>query len=280
MSSSNTSSASTPSGLAFIGGGNMASALIQGVLQSGTPSETIHVQEPNESAASLLKSRFGVHVWSESGDFLRECDTLVWAVKPQIFKLAAQQVAPFCQNALHLSVAAGIPSSSISQWLNSERVVRAMPNTPALIGKGQTGLFAAAGVSPDDRSRVQTIIASTGAYLWVHDETLLNAVTALSGSGPAYVFYFIEALCRAGESMGLSAQEAKQLAIGTFEGASALCQQSSEPVALLRERVTSKGGTTQAALETMNQLQVGTHIEQAVQAACLRAKTLGEEFGA
>ena len=280
MSSSLTPSNPTPQGLAFIGGGNMASALIQGVLQSGTSPDSIHVQEPMESARTQLKSRFGVHVWAQSGEFLSQCDTWIWAVKPQIFKEAALQVTPFCHNALHLSVAAGIASSSIAQWLNSQRVVRAMPNTPALIGKGQTGLFAAAGVSPEDRLRVESILSSTGAYLWVHDETLLNAVTALSGSGPAYVFYFIEALCRAGQSMGLSSEEAKQLAIGTFEGASALCKQSSEPVQVLRERVTSKGGTTQAALETLNHLEVGAHIEQAVLAACHRAKTLGEEFGA
>jgi pyrroline-5-carboxylate reductase len=266
--------------LAFIGGGNMASALIQGVLQSGTPSERIHVQEPHEAARASLKKRFGVHVWAQSGSFLHQCDTIVWAIKPQVFKQAAQEVLPFCQNPLHLSVAAGIVSSSIAHWLQSQRVVRSMPNTPALIGKGQTGLFAQSGVSEDDRLRVQSIMASTGEYLWVQDEAHLNAVTALSGSGPAYVFYFIEALCRAGQSMGLTPNQAKQLAIGTFEGASALCKQAEEPVNVLRERVTSKGGTTQAALETLERLQVGDHIEQAVFAACHRAQTLGEEFGA
>jgi pyrroline-5-carboxylate reductase len=181
--------------------------------------------------------------------------------------------------ALQLSVAAGIGSDSIAAWLQTERVVRAMPNTPALVGLGQTGLFARSAVTPADRLWVQQVLGSTGACLWLAQESQLDAVTALSGSGPAYVFYFIEAMVRAGQSMGLSAEQSQQLAIGTFVGASELARASADPPSVLRERVTSKGGTTHAALSALEHEQVAQAFERAIQAACARAKTLGEEFG-
>jgi pyrroline-5-carboxylate reductase len=177
-------------------------------------------------------------------------------------------------------VAAGIRSDSIANWLGTERVVRAMPNTPALVGLGQTGLFARAAVTDSDKAWVEHVVATTGALLWVKDEPLLDAVTALSGSGPAYVFFFIESMVEAGVKMGLTTEQATQLAIGTFEGASQLAKTASEPPSVLRERVTSKGGTTYAALTAMQNTQVGALFQAALRAAEQRAHELGDEFGA
>jgi len=165
---------------------------------------------------------------------------VVWAVKPQTFKDAAAQARPHTADALHLSVAAGIRSDSIAQWLGSERIVRTMPNTPALVGKGMSALYARPSVSAPERQSIEAIMATTGDFLWVDDEPLLDAVTALSGSGPAYVFYFLEAMTRAGTGMGLTAAQAHQLAVGTFVGASELARRSDETPAVLRQRVTSQ----------------------------------------
>jgi pyrroline-5-carboxylate reductase len=181
--------------------------------------------------------------------------------------------------ALHLSVAAGIRSGSIAAWLGTERIVRAMPNTPALVGKGMTALYARTAAGAADRSRVERVIATTGEFLWVEEERQLDAVTALSGSGPAYVFYFLEAMTQAGAEMGLSAEQARRLAIGTFAGASELARASSEPLATLRERVTSRGGTTYAALTSLEGDGVKAAFVKAMQAACKRAEELGDEFG-
>ena len=264
--------------IAFVGGGNMASAILGGLLKSGFAAERLHVIEPLASQRQQLEP-LGVQVWAQPAAFLSQADLIIWAVKPQVFKAAAQDVAPWTHQALHLSVAAGITMASLSAWLQAPRVVRAMPNTPALVGLGQTGLFANAAVSPEDKTLIEAVLQSTGEWVWLANESLLDAVTAISGSGPAYVFYFLEAMCSAGESMGLSRQEAKQLAIGTLLGAGQLAAQSAETPAVLRERVTSKGGTTQAALEHMNQQALGEHFQAAMWAAHRRAQALGVEFG-
>jgi pyrroline-5-carboxylate reductase len=266
--------------LAFIGGGNMASAIIGGLIKQGTPANQILVVEPFEETRQRLISQWGVRVLAQADATLNEAGLVIWAVKPQTFKEAAHATAAFCQQALHLSVAAGIRSSSIAHWLGTERVVRAMPNTPALVGLGQTGLFARSAVTPADKQWVERVVATTGALLWVDDEALLDAVTAISGSGPAYVFFFIEAMVEAGVKMGLSADQAKQLAIGTFVGASQLALSASEPPSVLRERVTSKGGTTYAALTSMQNAHVSELFQTALQAAQQRAHELGDEFGA
>lgn len=205
---------------------------------------------------------------------------VVWAVKPQTFKEATQTVAPHTSAALHLSVAAGIRSDSIAAWLGTERVVRAMPNTPALIGKGITGLFGRAGVSEADRALVSNVVATTGESVWLTAEEQLDAVTALSGSGPAYVFYFMEAMTLAGTEMGLSREQAHQLAVSTFVGASELARTASEPPQVLRQRVTSKGGTTYAAITSMENNDMRAQFIEALYAARQRAKELGDEFGA
>ena len=265
--------------IAFVGGGNMASALIGGLLKVGMPPKCIHVIEPDALARDRLEEVFAVNTWPIAGTFLDQCDLVVWAIKPQIFKDVSQQMAKHCSGQLHLSVAAGITTQSISAWLGVDRIVRAMPNTPALVGLGQTGLYATPAVTKSDQALVVQLFEPTSQFIWVGKESLLDAVTALSGSGPAYVFYFIEALCQAGEQMGLSAQEAKQLAIGTFSGASALASQSTESPSTLRERVTSKGGTTFAALEHMRTQHIAQHIQAALFAAQSRSRELGEEFG-
>lgn len=267
------------SNIAFIGGGNMAGAIIGGLIKQGTPASSIQVLEPFAATAQTLQAQTGVTVHNQAGDFLQAADLVVWAVKPQVFKEAAKPVAALTQGALHLSVAAGIPSASIARWLATDRVVRSMPNTPALVGLGVTGLFARAGVSQDDRAWVDAVTATMGKSIWVSDEAQLDAVTAVSGSGPAYVFYFIEALMAAGQDMGLDAEQARTLAIETFYGASTLARASTEAPSVLRERVTSKGGTTYAALSSMNDQGLQQGFIQAVKAAQVRAYELGEEFG-
>ena len=275
---------STPSNpsqtLAFIGGGNMASAIIGGLIKQGTPANRIWVVEPFEDARQRLQTQFGVRVLHAADPSLQEAGLVIWAVKPQTFKEAALQSRDFCSQALHLSVAAGIRSDSIAAWLGTERVVRAMPNTPALVGLGQTGLFARSAVTARDKTWIEQVVATTGAFLWVKDEPLLDAVTAISGSGPAYVFFFIEAMVEAGIQMGLTAEQATQLAIGTFEGASQLAKTANEPPSVLRERVTSKGGTTYAALTSMQNAHMGDLFQTALKAAQQRAHELGNEFGA
>ncbi|MDO8280919.1 MAG: pyrroline-5-carboxylate reductase [Burkholderiaceae bacterium] len=264
--------------IAFIGGGNMASAIIGGLLKQGTTSAQIEVVEPMAEAREKLHQHFGITAQAIPGTALDDVGLVVWAVKPQTFKEAALQTRFHVKQALHLSVAAGIRSDSIAHWLDTGRVVRCMPNTPALIGKGMTALFARGAVSPQDRLRIEHVISTTGEYLWVDEEVQLDAVTALSGSGPAYVFYFIEAMTQAGADMGLPREQAHRLAVATFTGASELARKSDEPPELLRQRVTSKGGTTYAAIMSMEQDNVKTAFMRAMHAARHRARELGDEF--
>lgn len=265
--------------LAFIGGGNMASAIIGGLIRQGVPPTQIEVVEPWAEARAALLQQFGITAQEQAGAQLQRAGLVVWAVKPQTFQEAALQTRAHTAQALHLSVAAGIRSSSIAQWLNSESVVRAMPNTPALIGQGMTALYARPAVSSGQRALVEQVIAPTGQQMWVQDEAQLDAVTALSGSGPAYVFYFLEAMVQAGTEMGLSPEQAHQLAVGTFVGASELARRSDEAPAVLRQRVTSKGGTTYAALQSLEQDGVADKFIHALHAAEHRARELGDEFG-
>ena len=265
--------------IAFIGGGNMASAIIGGLLKRGAPASSIQVVEPFEEQRTKLSEKFGVDVREGPSQHLASAALVVWAVKPQTFKDAAMTARFHTRTALHLSVAAGITSSSIARWLSSEHVVRAMPNTPALVGKGMTALFARPAVSPAGRAMVDRVIQTTGEHVWLDDEAQLDAVTALSGSGPAYVFYFIEAMIEAGVAMGLTREQAHKLAVGTFVGASALAKASDEPIEILRSRVTSKGGTTYAAITSMEQDNVKTLFMRAMHAARQRAREMGDEFG-
>ena len=257
----------------------MASPIIGGLIHQGHPAHQIEVVEPWAEAREALRKNYGIEAQAEAGPALQRAQIVVWAVKPQTFKDAAAQARAHTQQALHLSVAAGIRTDSIAQWLGSERIVRTMPNTPALVGKGMSALYARPSVSAPERQSIEAIMATTGEFLWVDEEQQLDAVTALSGSGPAYVFYFLEAMARAGTDMGLTAAQAHQLAVGTFVGASELARRSDETPAVLRQRVTSKGGTTYAALQSMEQDAVGEKFVQAMQAARQRAHELGDEFG-
>ncbi len=265
--------------IAFIGGGNMASAIIGGLIRQGLSAARIDVVEPFEATRAALLQQHGVTALPAAGEALARCAVVVWAVKPQTFAEAAASVKAFAANALHLSVAAGIPSASIARWLGTERIVRAMPNTPALVGQGMTGLFAREAAGAADRAQVEQVLAPTGRLLWVDDEKALDAVTAVSGSGPAYVFYFIEAMTEAGVEMGLTPAQAHQLAVGTFTGASALAAGADEPPAVLRERVTSKGGTTHAAISAMEHAGLKAQFKAAIRAAECRAGELAAEFG-
>ncbi len=209
---------STQPPIAFIGGGNMAGAIIGGLMRQGLAPAQIEVVEPFAAARDKLQQQFGVAAHESAGPALERASLVVWAVKPQTFREAAAAVRAHTAPALHLSVAAGIRSDSIAQWLGTQRIVRAMPNTPALVGKGMTALYARPGVGAADQTRVEQVIATTGEWLWVGDEAQLDAVTALSGSGPAYVFFFLEAMTEAGVQMGLSRDQAYRLASGHLRG--------------------------------------------------------------
>jgi len=266
--------------LAFIGGGNMASAIIGGLIKAGRPADSILVVEPFEAQRAKLQAEFaGLRVHEAAANAgLAEAALLVWAVKPQLFGAAAAPCAAHVSQALQLSVMAGIRSETIARATGAARVVRAMPNTPALIGQGIAGLYANAAVSAADRALVEAVLAPTGRTLWVDAEADLDAVTALSGSGPAYFFYVVEAMTTAAQQMGLSEAQGRELALATCAGAAALGLQSSESPSVLRERVTSKGGTTYAAITSMQAAGVGEAIQRAVLAAQQRARELGDEF--
>lgn len=265
--------------MAFIGGGNMASAIIGGLIRQGMRPDQFTVVEPFADTAAKLLKDFGITALPAAGPDLTRADLVVWAVKPQVFSEAAAPVMPHTRTALHLSVAAGIRTDSIGRWVGTDRVVRCMPNTPALVGQGITGLFACPSVTPADQTLVEQVIGTTGQFIWVQQESQLDAVTALSGSGPAYVFYFLEAMTEAGVGMGLSPEQAYQLAVATFSGASSLAAASSESPEVLRQRVTSKGGTTYAALTAMEAAGIKPAFVKAMQAAEQRARELGDEFG-
>lgn len=270
--------------IAFIGGGNMASALIAGLANKLTAGANIHVADPSAEALARLQQQFGVSTAAQADATAAAADVIVLAVKPQAMRAVAAQLLPLLapgHQPLIVSIAAGIRGADLSRWLGGYRaIVRCMPNTPALIGMGITGMVATAGVSAAQKQAADDILRAVGPTVWLDDEAQIDAVTAVSGSGPAYVFYFIEAMQQAAQEMGLSAEQGKQLAMATFTGAAQLAQQSEEPVTLLRERVTSKGGTTYAALTSMEEAGVKPAIISAMKAAAARGREMGDELGA
>ena len=266
--------------ISFIGGGNMAAALLGGLAGKLTAGANIHVVDINADALARLQQQFGVTVAPQIDAAVAASDVVVLAVKPQQMRDVAAQLRPHMGQQLVLSIAAGIRGADLSRWLGGHSaIVRTMPNTPALIGQGITGMAALPGVSASQREAADAIMRAVGATVWLEDESLIDPVTAVSGSGPAYVFYFIEAMQQAAQELGLSMEQGTQLAIATFTGAAQLAAQSSEPVSVLRERVTSKGGTTHAALTSMESSGVKDAIVRALHAAAARGKELGEEFG-
>ena len=269
--------------VAFVGGGNMASALIGGLIARGTSARQFRVVEPSSAQRASLAQRFpGVELFAEaSASAIADADVVVFAVKPQQMRAAASAFSAHIENvAVVVTVAAGIRIDDLSRWLGGyRRIVRVMPNTPALIGAGIAGLYAPREVDSRAREVAETVLRAAGDVVWCNREEALDAITGISGSGPAYVFYFIEALEQAARDLGFSPGDARRLAYATFAGAVALAQKSDASVATLRAQVTSKGGTTERAIATLERDRVKAAIVEAVKAAAARANELGDEFG-
>jgi pyrroline-5-carboxylate reductase len=262
--------------IVFIGGGNMAQALVGGLVKAGRPGASIIVIEPSEGTRRRLVGQFGVSARSAPGPFLEMAEILVWAVKPQNFEIAASSCGGHVAGALQVSVMAGVRSDAIVTATRSERVIRVMPNTPALIGQGIAGMFARQAVTDEDRADAIALLAPTGELIWVGEEAHLDAVTALSGSGPAYVFLLLEALHEAGRQMGLAPAVARRLAEQTVAGSAALAAASPDSPAELRRIVTSPGGTTEAALAVLDTRGARDAFIAAVLAARAKAEALGK----
>ena len=268
--------------IAFIGGGNMATALVAGLAKQLGARAQVHVVDPNVDALGKLAAQYGATTASSIDAAVGACDVVVLAVKPQQMREVAASLAPqLARGPLVLSIAAGIRSADLSRWLGGYgAIVRTMPNTPALIGMGITGMVATPDVTGAQRAAADSVMRAVGETVWLDDEALIDPVTAVSGSGPAYVFYFLEAMQAAAVEMGLSAEQGKALALATFAGAAQLAAQSDETLEVLRQRVTSKGGTTHAAVSSMEAAGVKGAIMAAMQAAAARGRELGEELGA
>ena len=264
----------------FIGGGNMATALIGGLVARGVATAGIKVVEVLHEARARHSERFGIACVETPAEAVPHGDAVVLAVKPQNMREACHALAPHLGDALVLSIAAGTRLQDIARWLGGKtRLARCMPNTPALVGAGISAVYARPEVDRGQREIVQTILEAAGKVVWVDDESLLDPVTALSGSGPAYMFYVLEAMQQAAAEMGLPADTGKLLAVETMRGAAELAARSTEPAAVLRERVTSRGGTTERALASMNADGVRAAIVRAIHAADRRARELGDELG-
>lgn len=258
----------------------MATALIGGLLQQGFSAGEITVVERLPEGRDQLRQKFGVDARESLDDVALRCEVLLLAIKPQQMQEGLAPLAGRLDQQLVISIAAGLRLKDLSRWLGGHAsLVRAMPNTPALIGRGVTGMYAHESVSAENRRHAETVLNAVGSSVWVEQEDQIDAVTALSGSGPAYVFYFIEALQAGGEALGLSPENSRKLAIETLAGASALAAQSTEAPAVLRERVTSKGGTTEAALQSLAADEFPAVVARALQAAAKRGRELGEILG-
>lgn len=268
--------------IGFIGGGNMAASIIGGLIADGFPAEAIHVAEPNKDARSQLAARFGIHTEVDNTVVATQVDVLLLAVKPQVLRAVAEQLAASVQDkqSLIVSIAAGIRSSDLANWLGGDvAIVRSMPNTPALVQSGATGLFANSHVSSSQREQAESILRAVGITVWLNDEQQIDAVTALSGSGPAYIFNVIEVMEKAGIKLGLDAETARRLAVQTAFGASKLALESSDEPAMLREKVTSPGGTTERALGVLREGGLESLFMEALQAASDRAAELADQLG-
>jgi len=266
--------------ITFLGGGNMANALVGGLLGKGFAATDIGVIELNADNRAKLEATYGIRTYASTDADALACDVVVLAVKPQQMKAACTPMQPHLDRQLIVSIAAGLRLADLSRWLGGHRLlVRTMPNTPALISAGITGLYAPPEVDAERRAAAEQVMQAVGSTFWVDDETRMDSVTAISGSGPAYVFLFIEALQQAAADLGFPPEQARQLAIETTLGAARLAEQSSEPASILRERVTSKGGTTEAALNTMAERGVLPGIVAGIVSADRRGRELGEQLG-
>lgn len=267
--------------LTFIGGGNMASALINGLIEDGTEPDRIIVAEPDAERREHLAVRFGVHTRDDNLSATADADILILAVKPQILRQVAVELAPALgrNRPLCLSIAAGIRHATLLDWLGGEvPLVRAMPNTPAMLRAGATGLYAPPGVSAELRELAEQVLRAVGIVVWTEDETQMDAVTAISGSGPAYFFLFMEAMEKTAIELGLPAKSAHLLVLQTALGASRMALESDLDLATLRLGVTSPGGTTEKAVEKFEAMGLRTLVEAALTAARDRSRGLSEEL--
>ena len=266
--------------ISFLGGGNMATALIGGLIAKGYAAADLLAIDPFPAAREKLAAQFGVRTAEALNDEALACDVLLLAVKPQQMREALAPAAGKLSKQLIISIAAGLPMEALGRWLGGHsRIVRTMPNTPALIGAGTTGLFADPSVSAAERDTAAAILGAVGSVAWLPAESDMDAVTAVSGSGPAYVFYFVEALIEGGVALGLTPETARQLALDTVLGAAKLAAGSDEAPSTLRERVSSKGGTTAAALEQFEARDFKAIVAEALAAAQARGREMGAELG-
>lgn len=271
-----------PNQITFIGGGNMARSLISGLLANGVNAQQIRVVDPNEAQRQQI-AHMNIATYATQDEAVAGSDVLVLAVKPQLMANVAQDLSSFVQRTkpLVVSIAAGIRCDDLSRWLgNHAAIVRTMPNTPAMVQSGATGLFANAQVSVAQKGQAESIMRAVGITLWVSDETQLDAVTALSGSGPAYFFFMMEAMIAAGEQLGLDTKTAQLLTVQTAFGAAKMAIESKVDPATLRAQVTSPNGTTERAIATLQAKAFSETITEAMQAAHMRAAELAQELGA
>ncbi len=270
--------------IGFIGAGNMARSLIGGLIASGLPASNLHASSPNAEHLLALADDFGIQTSPDNQDTVDDSEVVVFAVKPQVLKSACQALRPR-HDSLYLSVAAGIPTASIANWLGQTdegeplAIIRAMPNTPALLQTGATALFANPYTREQQRESAEAIMRAVGLALWVEDEAQMDAVTAISGSGPAYYFLFMEAMINAAQDMGLSEKNARLLTVQTAFGAAKMALEIDEQPATLRRNVTSPGGTTERAIQTFQQGGFEKLVNEALTAAQSRAHELAEELG-
>jgi pyrroline-5-carboxylate reductase len=268
--------------ITFIGGGNMAASLIGGLIANHYPADHITVAEPDTEKLNLQQKKFQINISTDNNQAIAETDVVVLAVKPQILQQVCRDIAASVQTRkpLIISIAAGIRSTDINRWLNNNcALVRCMPNTPSLVQTGATGLFANNQVSNKQKGDAENILGAAGITLWVDDETLLDAVTAVSGSGPAYFFLLMEAMQKAGESLGLDSGTAKKLTLQTALGAARMANQGDDEPENLRTKVTSKGGTTEAAINHFQKNNFESLVKNALTDARNRATELADILG-
>ncbi|KRI51388.1 pyrroline-5-carboxylate reductase [Acinetobacter baumannii] len=265
------------SNICFIGGGNMAQALIGGLISRGLPPTRITVSDPVEQIRQLLQEK-EVHVTQDNVAAIQNADVVVLAVKPQVLATVLRPLKGLLSDKLVISIIAGAEIQTISNLIDSNRVVRVMPNTPALVQTGAHGIYANDVVGTSDRELTSQILAATGLTIWVNSEAQIDAVTAVSGSGPAYFFYLMESMIRAGKNLGLDEKVATALTLQTALGAAQMAITSSNTPSELRKNVTSPNGTTQAALEVFDRAQISQNIQSALAAAQKRSQELAQEL--
>ncbi len=269
--------------IAFIGGGNMASSLIGGLLADGYPAARIRVADPNPEQRRALQQRFAITVTGDNLEAAHGATGVVLAVKPQVMRAVAEELGPTIldNHAVAISIAAGIREPDLRRWLGGEAaVVRTMPNTPSLVGSGATALYANPHVTTDQRELAEALMRAVGLVQWLDDEPLMDAVTAVSGSGPAYFFLLMELIEDAGAKLGLPRETARLLTLETALGAARMALESDDDAQTLRRKVTSPGGTTERAINTLEEGDIRALMDRAIQAAAQRARELGDQLGA